>query len=176
MADVATHFAELNLVSSNIRNQFNLNVEYGWNQLMEAEFTYQRYLHSYLSVFAGANIENEEKYSFNEVHTTAVAGIRYFTPYMFHLDVRIDHQLRPQLSLEKEMMIFPRTILFGELEYQADFGWVNTLINEATGEPVNYKDKFTWSVGIEYILSRNFALMAAYDNRFGAGLGLSILF
>jgi CopA family copper-resistance protein len=176
MADIATHFAELNLVSSNIRNQFNLNVEHGWNQLMEAEFTYQRYLHSYLSVFAGANIENEEKYSFNEMHSTVVAGIRYFTPYMFHLDVRLDHQLRPQLSLEREMMIFPRTILLGELEYQADFGLVNTLTNEITGEPEDYKDKFTWSVGIEFLLSRNFALMVGYDNRFGAGVGLSTLF
>jgi CopA family copper-resistance protein len=176
MADIASHFAELNLVSTNIRNQFNLNVEYGWNQLMEAEFTYQRYLHSYFSVFAGVNIENEEKYSFDEIHPAAVAGIRYFTPYMFHLDVRLDHQLRPQIGLEKELMIFPRTILFGELEYQADFGLVNTLTNETTGEPVDYIDELTWSVGLEYLLSRNFALMAGYDNRFGAGAGLSILF
>lgn len=176
MVDIASHFAELSLVSTNIRNQFNLNVEYGWNQLMEAEFTYQRYLHSYLSVFAGANIENEKKYSFDEMHPAVVAGIRYFTPYMFHLDVRLDHQLRPQIGLERELMIFPRTILFGELEYRADFGLINTLTNETTGEPLNYVDELTWSVGLEYLLSGNFALMAGYDNRFGAGAGLSILF
>ncbi|PKP28938.1 MAG: copper oxidase, partial [Bacteroidetes bacterium HGW-Bacteroidetes-18] len=32
MADAASHMAGLNLVSSNIRNQFNLSAEYGWNQ------------------------------------------------------------------------------------------------------------------------------------------------
>jgi hypothetical protein len=74
------------------------------------------------------------------------------------------------------MMIFPRTILSEELEYQADFGLVNTLINETTREPVNYMDELTWSVGIEFLLSGNFALMIEYDNRFGAGVGLSTLF
>lgn len=175
MVDIASHFSGINLVSSNIRNQFNLRAEYGWNEILEAEFSYQRYLSSYVSVFVGINAENE-KDNTDEIEPVAIAGIRYFTPYMFHLDIRLDHLLRPQVSLEKELMIFPRTILFGEFEYQADFGLVNELENEETGEPLNYKDEIAWNTGLEFLLTKNFAINASYDNRFGIGAGLSVLF
>lgn len=45
---------------------------------MEAEFTYQRYLYDYLSVFGGVNIENATRDSYDSFTTTAVAGIRFF--------------------------------------------------------------------------------------------------
>lgn len=170
-ADVASHMAELNLTSSNLRNQFNVMAEYGWNQNLEAEVTYERYLHDYLRVFGGVNVENETEDSLDEIETTAIAGIRYLTPYLFNLDVRIDSKLRPQIGLEREIMIFPRTLAFGMIEYQADFGLVNDL---PTG--IDYGDELTWNAGLEYFLSKNFSLMASYDNRFGAGGGMSIRF
>ena len=170
-ADVASHMAELNLTSSNLRNQFNVMAEYGWNQNLEAEVTYERYLHDYLRVFGGVNVENETEDSLDEIETTAIAGIRYLTPYLFNLDVRIDSKLRPQIGLEREIMIFPRTLAFGMIEYQADFGLVDDL---PTG--IDYGDELTWNAGLEYFLSKNFSLMASYDNRFGAGGGLSIRF
>ncbi len=176
MADVASHMTEINLVSSNIRNQFNLNTEVGYNENMEAEFTYERYLYDYFRVFAGVNVENEIENSLDDLSVTAIAGIRFFTPYMFNLDVRIDNKLRPEIRVSREIMIFPRTSLFGTYEYQADFGLVNTLTEEGSDEPVNYKGETTWAVGLEYFLSRNFSLMASYDNRFGAGGGLSARF
>jgi len=40
----------------------------------------------------------------------------------------------------------------------------------------NFKKEVTWSTGIEYIISKNFSLMGSYDNRFGAGGGLSVRF
>ncbi|WP_162055254.1 multicopper oxidase domain-containing protein [Pontibacter pamirensis] len=177
LAEVASHMTELNLVSSNIRNQFNLNVEFGYNQNLEAELTYERYLYDYFRVFAGVNVENEMDNSLDEVNPVAVAGIRYFTPYMFNLDVRIDHKLRPELRLSREIMIFPRTFIFGEYEHQFNFGWV-----ERSGEPqsldqsVNFEQEITWSAGLEYMLNRNFSLMSSYDNRFGAGGGLTVRF
>ncbi len=123
------------------------------------------------------NAENEEdELNFSEITPVAVAGFRFFTPYMFHLDVRADNQLRPQIAIERELMIFPRTVLFGELEYLADFGWVNNLTDEVTGEPVNFKDELVWSAGLEYFLGRNFSLKASYDNRFGAVVGFSVRF
>lgn len=177
LLDVASHMTTLNLVTSNTRNQFNLNLEYGWNQITEAEVTYERYLYDYFRVFAGVNVENEVKYSLDELVTTAVVGVRFFTPYMFDLDVRIDHLLRPQISLEREIMILPRTVAFGEIEYRADFGLVNNL-----GQKENlirnglYKEELVWNAGIEYFLSRNFSLMGSYDNRFGTGGGISVRF
>ena len=171
MLDAASHMTEFNYISSNIRNQFNVMAEYGWNQNLETEVTYETYLHDYLRVFGGVNIENEIEDSFDEISTTAIVGVRYLTPYLFNLDVRIDNKLRPQISLSREILIFPRTAIFGNYEYQADFGWVNDL---KAGD--NFANEVVWSAGVEYFLSRNFSLMASYDNRFGAGGGLSVRF
>jgi len=175
--DVGSHMTALNLISSNTRNQFNVHLEYGWNQIAEAEVTYERYLYDYFRVFAGINIENEIEYSFDQVVTTAVFGFRFFTPYMFNLDVRLDNLLRPQINLRRHVLIFPRTMLFGRIEYQADFGLVNEIREQENliGNGL-YMEELVWSAGIEYFLSRNFSLMGSYDNRFGAGAGLSIRF
>ena len=167
--DAASHMSTLNVTTSDIRNQFMVNAEYGWNQNLEAELTYEYYLSDWVRLFGGVNVENELEDSLDELSTTAIGGIRYFTPYMFQLDVRLDNKLRPQISLEREIMIFPRLILFGEYEFQADFGWVNDL------EPgKDFANEQVWNAGLQYLLSRNFSLMASYDNRFGAGGGLRI--
>ena len=171
MADVASHMAAFDLVASNLRNQFNVSAEYGWNQNLEAEVSYERYLHDYFRVFGGVKFENELEDSMDNISTTAVAGIRFLTPYLFNLDVRIDSKLRPQISLSREILIFPRTAIFGRYEYQADFGWVDNL---PLGN--NYANEVVWNAGVEYFLSRDFSLMASYDNRFGAGGGLSVRF
>jgi hypothetical protein len=173
-AEVASHMTEINLRSSNIRNQFNLNMEYGYNQNMEAEFTYERYLYDYFRVFAGVNMENEIPESLDEISTTAIVGIRFLTPYLFNLDVRLDHKLRPEIRINREIMIFPRTSIFGVYEYQMDFGLTNTL--PEIGENADYKGETTWSAGVNYIFSRNFSVMGSYDNRFGAGGGLTVRF
>ncbi|MCB0507483.1 MAG: multicopper oxidase domain-containing protein [Bacteroidetes bacterium] len=171
LLDVASNMTAYNFVASNIRNQFNVSAEYGWNKNLEAEATYEYYLYDYFRVFGGVNMENKHRDNLNNISTTAVAGIRYLTPYLFNLDVRIDNKLRPQISLSREIMIFPRTSIFGMYEYQADFGWVNKLDAGNT-----FEKEVTWNAGIEYFLSRNFSLMANYDNRFGAGGGLSMRF
>ncbi|WP_034892152.1 multicopper oxidase domain-containing protein [Gillisia sp. Hel_I_29] len=171
MLDVASHMSTLNVVSSNIRNQFTVLAEYGWNKNLEAEISYEYYLNDWVRVFGGVNVENEMEDSLEELQTTAIGGIRYFTPYMFALDVRLDSKLRPQISLAREIMIFPRLAVFGEYEFQADFGWVDDL-----PEDENFKKEITWSAGLEYFLGKNFSLMGSYDNRFGAGGGLSLRF
>ncbi|MBK5193877.1 MAG: multicopper oxidase domain-containing protein [Flavobacteriaceae bacterium] len=171
MVDAASHMAGLNLVSSNIRNQFNLSAEYGWNQNIEVEMSYEYYLNDWFRVFGGVNMENEVEDSMDQINTTAIAGIRYFTPYMFNLDVRVDNKLRPQISLSRAITIFPRTVIFGRYDYQANFGWVDDL-----PEGKNYQKEETITVGAEYILSKNFSFMGSYDNRFGAGGGLSVRF
>ncbi|WPY97335.1 multicopper oxidase domain-containing protein [Christiangramia sp. OXR-203] len=171
MLDVASHMSTLNVVSSNIRNQFTVLAEYGWNKNLEAEISYEYYLNDWVRVFGGINVENEMEDSMEELQTTAIGGIRYFTPYMFALDVRLDSKLRPQISLAREIMIFPRLAVFGEYEFQADFGWVDDL-----PEDENFKKEITWSAGLEYFLGKNFSLMGSYDNRFGAGGGLSLRF
>ena len=171
LVDAASQMTNVYFTTSNIRNQFNASLEYGYNENLEAEVTYEYYLHDYLRVFGGVNIENEITNSLNEFNTVAVAGIRYFTPYMFSLDARIDSELRSRVSLGRSIMLFPKFSVFGYYEYQFDFGLVNDF---STG--INYESETVWSAGAEYMLSRNFSLMANYDNRFGGGGGLSIRF
>ncbi len=171
MVDVASHMTGATLMTSNIRNQFTLIAEYGWNKNIESELTYEYYLHDYLRVFGGINVENEDGDSLGVVNTTAIAGIRYLTPYLFNLDVRLDSKVRPQISLSRAITVFPRTVVFGMYKYKADFGWLDEL---PQGD--NFKKDVTWSAGIEYFLSKNFSITGSYDNRFGAGGGLSARF
>jgi hypothetical protein len=171
MLDVASHSSALNLVSSNIRNQFNISAEFGYNKNLEAEVTYERYIYDYARVFGGVNVENKIPDSLDAMNVIAVAGLRFLTPYLFNLDVRVDSKLRPRIGIGRSIMLFPRFSIFGYYEYQADFGAVNDLENGS-----NYNSEIVWSAGAEYIVSKNFSLMGSYDNRFGGGGGLSIRF
>lgn len=167
----ASHMAEFFYTATNIRNQFILRGEYGWNENLEAEFTYERWLNSYFRVFGGVNVENEMENSMDEIGATGVVGVRYLLPLLIDSDLRVDNKLRPTISLSTVTMIFRKVALFGEYEYQMDFGWVNDF------EPgTDFKEETVWKIGLEYVLSRNFSLMGSYDNRFGAGAGLSARF
>jgi hypothetical protein len=91
------------------------------------------------------------------------------TPYLFALDARIDNELRPRISLGRSIMIF---LNFQCLDIMniLDLGLVNDL-------PVAKSIHQTpFGAGAEYMLSRNVSLMGSYDNRFGAGGGLSVRF
>ena len=171
LIDAASHNTAINFTASNLRNQLNVSFEYGWNKNLEGEITYERYLHDYFRIFGGVNIENENEDSLNKFKTTAVVGVRYLTPYLFSLDARIDSDLRPRIGLGRSIMIFPKLSVFGYYEYQMELGNVNKL-------PTNkdYLSETVWNAGAEYMFSRNFSLMASYDNRYGAGGGLSIRF
>jgi len=171
LLDASSQNTSFNFVASNMRNQFNATVEYGYNENLEAEITYERYLHDYLRVFGGVNIENGIKNSFNEFKTVAVAGVRFLTPYLFRLDARIDSELRTRIGLGRSLMLFPKFSVFGYYEYQLDFGMINNL---PVG--INSESETVWSAGAEYFLSRNVSLLGSYDNRFGAGGGLTIRF
>ncbi|MFA5420309.1 MAG: multicopper oxidase domain-containing protein, partial [Bacteroidales bacterium] len=171
LADVSSQFTAVNMVSSNIRNQFNFSAEYGYNKNFETEFTYERYLYDYFRVFVGINAENTLKNNLDNIKTTAVVGIRWFTPYMFNLDLRLDNELRPRIGIGRALMLFPRFSVFGYYEYQMDFGWVNELEGNT-----NFVHETVWNAGAEYMLSKNFSLMGSYDSRFGAGGGLTIRF
>ncbi|SEQ57495.1 multicopper oxidase domain-containing protein [Neolewinella agarilytica] len=171
MADVASHMSGLSLVSSNIRNQFNLNLEYGYNKNFEAEISYERYIYDWVRVFGGVNVENSVEESFDDPSITAVAGVRWLSPYLFNIDMRVDNKLRPRIGIGRSIMFFPRLSAFGYYEYQADFG----VVGREDGN-TDYQGETVWSAGMEYMLGRNFSLMGSYDNRFGYGGGLSVRF
>ncbi len=168
---VASHMTDFFATTTNIRNQVRLRGEYGWNKNLEAELTYERYLNSYFRVFGGAHLENENEGSLDDLETTAVVGIKYFLPLLIDSDLRIDSKLRPQIGLSTATMIFRRVLLYGEFEYQMDFGWVDDLPDGS-----NLKGETTWQVGLEYFINRDWRINASYDNRFGAGAGVAMIF
>lgn len=166
-----SHMTELYATATNIRNQVTLRGEYGWNKNLEASLTYERYFNDFFRVFGGVNLENEGENSLEEIETTAIGGIRYLLPLLINSELQIDNKLRPQVGLSAGLMVFPRIGIFGEFEYQMDFGWVNDLPEDS-----NFENETTWQVGTEYVLAKNLQLFASYDNRFGTGGGLSIWF
>jgi len=171
LAELSSNFSELSLTSSNIRNEFNLQVETDYNQNSEVEFSYNRYLNDWVRIYAAVNSENEIPDSYDEFNTVGLAGIKYFTPYMFNVDVSLDHQLRPRLRVDKEILLFPRIFLEGEYEYLADFGWVNDL-----DDNTSYEGEEEWLIRASYIVSRNFSIQANYHSQYGWGGGLSVRF
>ncbi|WP_430466791.1 multicopper oxidase domain-containing protein [Winogradskyella ouciana] len=170
-ARVGSNFNELLLMSSNIRNEFGLRAEFDYNQNAEIEVNYNRYLNDWVRVYAGVNTETSTPDSYDIFNTVGLVGVKYFTPYRFNVDVSMDHQLRPRIRLDRELLIFPRIFLEGEYEYRADFGWVNELENNKS-----YEGETQWLIGASYILSRNFSIQGNYNNRYGWGGGLSIRF
>ena len=170
-ARLGSNFSELFLMSSNIRNEFGLRAELDYDQNLEAEVNYNRYLNDWVRVYAGVNIETEIPNSYDEFNTVGLVGVKYFTPYRFNVDVSIDNQLRPRIRLDRELLIFPRIFLEGEYEYRADFGWVNDLENNNS-----YESETQWLIGASYILSRNFSIQGNYNNRYGWGGGLLVRF
>ncbi len=166
-ARLGSNFNELMLTSSDIRNEFGLRAEFDYSQNAEVEVNYNRYLNDWVRLYVGVNAENESPDSFDEINTVGVAGIKYFTPYMFNVDLSIDHQLRPRIRLDRELLLFPRLFLEGEYEYRGDFGVVNSLEGDS-----EYESETEWLVGLSYTLSRNFSLQGNYNNQYGWGGGL----
>ncbi|WP_298495461.1 multicopper oxidase domain-containing protein [uncultured Algibacter sp.] len=169
-ARAGSNFTELNLMSSNIRNEFGLRTEFDYDQNAEVEVNYNRYLNDWVRVYAGVNTETSTPDSYDTFNTVGLVGVKYFTPYRFNVDVSMDHQLRPRIRLDRELLLFPRLFLEGEYEYRADFGWVNDIGN------TSYQGETQWLVGASYILSRNFSIQGNYNNRYGWGGGLLVRF
>ncbi len=167
LAKLSSDFSELKLTTSSIRNEFNLRVETDYSRNSEVELSYNRYLNDWVRIYAGVNTENEIPDSYDEFNTVGLAGVKYFTPYMFIVDVSLDHQLRPRIRIDKEILLFPRIFVEGEYEYRADFGWVNDLENNNSFEGEN-----EWLISASYIVSRNFSIHANYNSHYGWGGGL----
>lgn len=171
LARLGSNFNEVILTSSNIRNEFGLRGEFDYKENAEIEISYNRYLNDWVRIYVGVNAENESPDSFDSINTVVVSGIKYFSPYMFNLDLSIDHQLRPRIRLDREFLLFPRIFLEGEYEYRADFGWVNDFENGA-----DFEEETEWLIGLSYILSRNFSIQGNYNNQYGWGGGLLVRF
>ncbi len=169
---VASNAARFYGTTTNLRNQFSVGAEVGYNQNLELEGSYERYLNDYVRVFGGVNVENEREEDWSALEPTAIAGVRVLLPLLIQSDFRIDSKLRPQVSFTGETMLFPRIMLEGEFEYQADFGMVERRDPEGLMRD-DYTSETTWSLNVEYVLAKNWLVTGGYDNRWGWGGGVT---
>jgi len=170
-ARAGSNFTEIILMASNIRNEWSLRSELDYSKNLEAEVNYNRYMNDWVRIYAGVNTETSQPDSYEEFNTVGLIGIKYFSPYRFNIDISADHQLRPRIRLDRELLIFPRVFLEGEYEYRADFGLVNNLENNKA-----FVSETQWLVGLSYILSRNLSIQGNYNNRYGWGGGILLRF
>ncbi len=166
--EAASPYSSLSLVRSNTRNQFNLNAEFGWNENYELKADYERFTGEYFRIFAGVKAENEEHHNLEQHDIAGRVGFRYLLWYVLDTEISLDHRLRPQLELDSHIPLTQRLMFGGHGEWKSDLGIVD---DTHSGEPYVYE--ITYTIGLEYLLNKNFGLIANYDNRFGWGGGLS---
>lgn len=169
--ETASQYAMLSLVRTNTRNQFNLNGEFGWNQNYELTADYERFTGEYFRLFGGIRAENEQKNSINDHDVTVRTGFRYLLWYILDSEMSLDHKLRPELAFQSHIPVTQRLMFAGHGEWKSDFGIVEETHNNNT-----YNYEVIYTIGFEYLLTKDFALIANYDNRFGWGGGLSWIF
>ena len=170
-ATVASHMASIQLVATNTYNQFNLDAQYGWNENLEIGVDYERYVGTFFRGYVGIELENKLEDSLDDIEIVGRLGVRWLLPFFIDSDLSIDTQLRPQIGFSTTVPIFNRFELQGTWQMVSDFGWKNDLITNT-----NWEREYTWSIGGEYILSQYWSLSASYDNRFGAGGGITVRF
>lgn len=165
--NIASHYSSLNFTSSNLRNEFDVDAEFAYTKNLEAEFSYNRYVNDWTRVYFALQTENKQDNEIKELNTVLKMGVKYFTPYMFNLNVSIDNQFRPEIVLNKEFLLFPRFFVNGEISYRADFGFINEMDN-------HYQHELNWIIGAELMLHRNVSLMGNYNSKYGIGGGLTL--
>ena len=173
------------LVTSNTKNKVMLEGTFSWvndyyelHEEFETELSYEYFTSDFFRVYAGVETNNIEELSTQEIDLIQMgttdsliikAGFRYLLPYFIELDISVDHVARLQIALEYELLLFPRTELFAEWEWTMDFGLTHVLPEEKIWE-----QEHEWSVGLNYMLSKNFAVTAGYSNHFSWGAGINI--
>ena len=157
-ADVLSNMTEGYVTLSNTRNIITARWEVGWQDVEETEWegtlTLDRYINRFFTIFAGGNLLGEG----NELdETRGVFGIRYLIPLNVESSVWVDTEGGARVTLDKEFVLTPRLMLFGEVEYDTHDLWEGR-------------------VGVSYAVSKHFSLMAHWHSEFMWGGGLQIRF
>ena len=171
--DLMSHRLNWSFVSSNIKNKLIWDGVFSWfdhnynyYEQMETNLSYEYFISDFFRVYIGLNADTskrkEKPYKTNSSilkNLKPEFGFRYLLPYFLELEMNIDHLTQLQVGLEYEILILPRLELLTEWEWTAN---LNTAFME-----------HEWSVGLNYILNKDFSLAADYSNHFSWGAGLN---
>lgn len=160
-------------------NNYTLSWKAGWGHVHEADdfdhteyevdLTWQRYINSRWSAFAGVRATNEadergnlvdtqaEVDLFDETEGRVIAGVVYRLPYMFDMALTLESSGDARLSIGRTIPLTSRLNLSVLGEYDTNREWL-------------------WLAGVGYTLSKNFSVVASCDSEHGAGGGLAFRF
>ncbi|MYE07553.1 MAG: multicopper oxidase domain-containing protein [Oligoflexia bacterium] len=166
------------LVISNTKNKIMLEGTFSWvddyyhfHNSLETELTYEYFTSDFFRIYGGIEMKNSVEGVLEQIEDIDIVGkigLRYLLPLFLELDINVDNRAQLQVALEYELLLFPRMEFFADWEWTMDFGILHNLPEGAVWE-----QEQEWSVGIGYIMSKNFSIIASYNNHFSWGAGIN---
>ncbi len=139
----------------NNRNGLSAAWEVGWGKVDETgynvDLAYDRYLNSFTSVFAGANLTDGES------GDRGVFGVRYLLPFLIRSQAWVDTDGEFRASLSQSIPLTSRLSVYGGVEYDTFTDWETV-------------------TGLEYVLDKRFSLIGQWHSEYGWGGGIGFRF
>lgn len=118
----------------------------------EIDLGWKRYFNPNFSTVLGWRFTNLE-----DAEDRAFAGIEYRLPYLIESSLQLDSEGDLRVGLGKSLQITDRLGIFGDIEYDTGSEW-------------------EWTVGADYLLTKQFSLITQYHSEHGFGGGVSFRF
>lgn len=152
--DVLTQMAQGALVYANTRHIFSADWQAGWQRVDKMEWeltpTYDYYLNRFTRILAGVDLNGSSDQLDKK---EAIAGLRYLLPFNLGSRLWVDTAGDVQVSLDLHLAATPRLAIVAEVEYDSGEKWESR-------------------AGLNYVWSKNWALIGQWHSRFGWGGGL----
>jgi hypothetical protein len=152
--DVLSQMAQGALVYANTRHIFSADWQAGWQRVDEVHWeltpTYDYYLNRFTRIMAGVDLNGTSDHLDKK---EALAGLRYLLPFNIGSRVWVDTAGDVQVSLDLHLAATPRLAVVAEVEYDSGEKWESR-------------------AGLNYVLTKNWALIGQWHSRFGWGGGL----
>jgi hypothetical protein len=158
-AEILSNMTEGFLKTANTRHTIAAEWESGWEGVAKNEweglFSWDIYIHRFLSTFAGVDVLGEGGAT---DHGRGVFGITYLLP--LHIESRywLDTDGGGRFTFAKEFTLTPRLVLRGEAEYDT------------------HVTKWEGKAALAYTISRDLAFTGQWHSDFGWGGGAIIRF
>lgn len=118
----------------------------------EIDLGWKRYFNPNFSTVLGWRFTNIE-----DAEDRAFAGIEYRLPYLIDSSLQLDSEGDLRVGLGKSLQITDRLGIFGDIEYDTGSEW-------------------EWTVGADYLLTKQFSLISQYHSEHGFGGGFRFRF
>ena len=139
----------------NNRNGLSAAWEVGWGEVdttgYEVNLAYDRYINSFTSVFAGANLTGEDS------GDRGVLGVRYLLPFLIRSQAWVDTEGEFRVRLSQSISLTSRLSVYGGTEYDTLTDW------KTVG-------------GLEYVVDKRFSLIGQWHSDYGWGGGFGFRF